>query len=241
MVRKTPRKSRQGVPGWLPYALGGLVLVTGLLLALLPWGTLIPWLSISLHSLLDADYSPDLNPTRLAPARLALAADALRDQGFGLGTATPGDYLATLQTGMLTPVATVTPRPGETLFPLITPTATFTLVPPTLTATLPPTGTATPTWTLTPTTSPTLAASATVGPGTFVPSPTRRPTQAPTRRPTNPGPGQPTVTPTRTLTSPPPATNTPRPTPVPPTATRQPTVTRQPTATQRPYPPPPYP
>ena len=89
-------------------AIGGAVAL-GLLLALLPWGNWIPWLSISLHSLLDADYSPDLYPMRLAPARLALAAEALQDEAYTQGTSTPGDYLATLQPGLLTPVVTVTP------------------------------------------------------------------------------------------------------------------------------------
>ncbi|HWQ83682.1 MAG TPA: hypothetical protein VN363_03895, partial [Anaerolineales bacterium] len=121
-------EARRPLPGWLPLALGGLLIVTGLLLSLIPWGTVVPWLSVTLHSMLAADYSPDLSGARLPPVRLALAAEALADQGYlqtaaapGLGlSATPGDILATLQTGLLTPIPTVTPRPGETLFPLIT-------------------------------------------------------------------------------------------------------------------------
>ncbi len=235
MANRPPEKVSRALPGWLPYALGGLVFVTGLLAALVPWGTLIPWLSVSLHSLLSADYSPDLNALRLSPVRLALAADALTDESIALGTSTPGDFLATIQTNFLTPIPTVTPRPGETLLPLTTPT--FAATPLSPTPTLLPTGTATPTGTPTPTLTrtPTGTPTGTLALTRLPPTPTPRFTQAPTRRPTNP-PDQPT--PTRTSTQQPthpPATETPRPTPIPPTRTSRPT------ATNDPYPPPPYP
>ncbi len=231
MANRPPEKASRGLPGWLPYALGGLVFVTGLLAALIPWGTLIPWLAVSLHSQLSADYSPDLNARRLPPVRLALAADAFTDESYALGTSTPGNYLATLQTDLLTPIPTVTPRPGETLLPLTPPT--FSPTPLSPSPTLFPTGTATPTWTATPTF--TLAPTTTLTQTRLPPPPTPRFTQAPTRRPTNP-PDQPTPTRTSTQQSTrPPATETPRPTPIPPTRTSRPTVTDDP------YPPPPYP
>jgi cytoskeletal protein RodZ len=237
MAAAKPERPRQAPPGWLPYALGGLVLVIGLLLALLPWGSAVPWLTVSLHSLLQADYSPDLNPATLPPPRLALAAEALRDQGFSQGTTTPVDFLATLQTGLQTPVATVTPRPGETLFPLMTPAASPTAFLATPTPFLQPTASVTPTWTQTPTPSATSAA------GTVWPTSPPGLTRTPTRRPTNPGPGQPTRTPRPTATALP--TVTPSPTLVAPTATpaHAATPTRPPTATEEPYPPPqpPYP
>lgn len=229
MANRSADRESGGLPGWLPYALGGLVFLAGLLAALLPWGTLIPWLSVSLHSLLSADYSADLDAQRLPPVRLALAAEAMADQGYTLGTSIPGDYLATVQTNLLTPIPTVTPRPGETLLPLTTPP--FSPTPLSPTPALLPTATPTPIWAVTPTF--TLTATTALNQTRQPPMSTARFTLAPTRRPTNP-PVQPTRTPTPKPTDLP-ATATPHHTSVPPTRTLRPT------ATNDPYPPPPYP
>lgn len=181
---------------------------SGLVFLLLTPGRLvirgIQSLSISLHSDLQADYSPDLHAIPLAPVDLSLVSEALEDRN---AFSTPVDIFSVLNT----PIPLVTPPPAAAmptfvLFPTLPgpgPSATFAANTPVFT----PTGTATPTGSATPT-------------GTLIPTLTRTPTSAG---------GLPTLTPTAPPSLTPTLTNAPTSTqagyPAQPTATQQPTST----------------
>ena len=217
-----------------------------------------PWLDVSLHSIMAADYRADLNPLLVNPVGMGVVAEVLQDT---TGTPTPGMF-ETIVVELQTPVSTVTPHPqgGVTntpgnpspteppVFPTTTnvPQATHTPRPPGVPTPTPTTGpgpTSTPTYKPTPTPpgvpTDTPASPPTHQPPTNTPRPTKTPASPPTRRPPTKTP-QPTdtqpltKTPHPTHTQPPPPTDTPVPPP-----TRTPP--RPPTRTSPPYPPPPYP
>ncbi len=210
---------------------------SGLVFLLLAPGRLvirgIQRLSISLHSDLQADYSPDLHAVPLAPVDLSLVSEALEDR---LAFSAPADIFSVLNT----PIPLVTPPPAAglptfILFPTLPgpgPSATFSPNPTALTstATASPTGSLTPTGTLIPTL--TRTATSPANPPTSTPTapPTLTPTPFNTPTPTQPGyPAQPTATRQPTSTSPYPV-HTPNPNhspTTPPTATP---VTPKPTA-----------
>ena len=202
-----------------------------------------PWLDVTLHSIMAADYRADLNPVLVNPVGMGVIAEVLQD---ATGTPTPG-VLETIMVELQTPVSTVTPRPkeGVTNTPR-NPTPTEPSVLPTSTDVPQATETPRPPGVPTPTRTPRPGRTATP---TYVPSPT--PPSVPTDTPASPPTHQPpTNTPRPTRTQPPPATNTPHPTntqPPPPTHTPRPTNTQAPppTRTRPPYPPPdtppPYP
>jgi hypothetical protein len=161
-------------------------------------------LAISLHSQLQADYSPDLHAIPLPPVDLSLVSEALEDRN---NISTPPDIFSILNT----PVPLVTPLPAAVLptfvlFPTIPgpgPSATVSPNPPGVT----PTITLSPTRSVTPT-------------GTPIPTTTNTPTS-----PANPPTPSPTTLPTVTSTPPTPPTATGAGYPAQPTATLQPTST----------------
>lgn len=242
---------RQTYPWWINAVL--LVMLIGLITAIV-WVLINPatsgFVPVAAQSNLRADYGVDpLNVPPLAALNLQIVEDALEDlrptrppennSTDGLATATVPAILQQL----LTPVATLTPQPGETqatarpsatATATSTPTPSETPIPPTAT----PSNTATfiPTSTNTPLVSPTRTS--TVRPShtatslftptlffTFTPtSQFNQPTNTPLpNQPTNtPIPAQPTSTsvpPTNTQPPPPPATNTPDPYVGPPSTT----------------------
>jgi hypothetical protein len=186
-------------------------------------------LPVTLHSLLTADYSVDSFYVSFPNINLSLILDVLGDRD-------PAQALTayqTLQSSLLTPVASVTPLPGE-ITPSATPTAP--LQAPSVTPSLLPTSTPTP--------SPTPAVTGTATP-TGLPATTAQPTSKPMVTPTKARATQkeptrtrsPQATPTRTQA---PSTQAATPTRKPPTATKAPTSTKAP----HPYPGPtnpPYP
>jgi hypothetical protein len=191
-------------------------------------------LPVTLHSLLTADYSVDAFYVSFPNINLSLILDVLGDQAPAEAS---NDY-ATLQSSLLTPVATVTPLPGKItqVPPSATPTAP--ILGPSVTPSSIPTITPSPTPSLTP---------AMMGTGTptdqplYTAQPTLKPLVTPTRpratqiRPTSTRPPQ--ATPTQTQAPP---TQAATPTRKPPTATKAPTPTKAP----HPYPAPtkpPYP
>ncbi len=208
---------------------------SGLVFLLLAPGRLairgIQRLSISLHSPLQADYSPDLHAIPLAPVDLSLVSEAIEDRS---NVVVPPDIFSVLNT----PIPLVTPMPPAgmptfVLFPTLPgpgPSATFSPHPPGVTpsVTLTPTRSPTPTGTLVPTqtrtsTSPAIPPTpTTTTPPTFTSTPPTPPTS------TQAGyPAQPTNTPQPNLTPPYPVhTSDPNPTatdPPPPIDTPVPT------------------
>lgn len=83
-----------------------------------------PWLPVAMHSILHADYSADLHPSMQAPVSIGLIGDIIQDTN---PTQAP-QRLATVVSGLQSPVPTVTPyptatpRPGETQVPVPTST-----------------------------------------------------------------------------------------------------------------------
>ncbi len=186
--------------------------------------------SISLHSPLQADYSPDLQAIPLAPVEMALIEDALADRNTF-------DVVPDIFDALNTPVAIVTPLPvglpTQALFPVFpTLPSTSTSAPPTAVRTPTRTGTVTVTPTGTRTIGPTQTATSPVV------NPTHTPTTPPTKTPIPPTPPTPTdagYPPPPTDTQPPPPTPYPIDTPIP-----GDTPVSGPTATPIP-PTPPYP
>jgi hypothetical protein len=181
-------------------------------------------LPVTLHSLLTADYSVDSFYVSFPNINLSLILDVLGDQ------APEGAFKGyeTLQSSLLTPVASVTPLPGE--FTQVPPSATPTpaLPGPSVTPSSIPPDTRTPTPSLTPaaTGTPTEQPIYTAQPTvklTITPTKTRA-TQV---RPTSTRSSQATQTPTQV-----PPTQAVTPTRKPPTATKPPTPTKAP----HPYP-----
>lgn len=172
---------------------------------------------VTLHSLLTADYSADASNMQFPVLNLSIILEALGDRAPDVAYSAN----ATLQSSLLTPVASVTPLPGEVDQNPPTAIPTATLLVPTITASATPTMTPTPTPALT-----------SVGTGT----PTSQPFY--TAQPTN----RATLAPTKTKTIQNQPTNTqvfhPSPTPTKSPPTNAPTATARPTATN---PPPPYP
>jgi hypothetical protein len=176
---------------------------------------------VTLHSLLTADYSADAINTQFPILNLSIILEALGDHA-------PAGALnanATLQSSLLTPVASITPLPGETIQNPATATPRATLIIPSITVSSTPTPTPSPTTSL----------------PFFTPQPTVQTTLAPTKtkttqnRPTSTQTFHPSPTPTQA-----PPTQAPTPTHKPPTATSRPTATQPP----HPYPgptKPPYP
>jgi hypothetical protein len=180
---------------------------------LLPRSAPSPWLDVSLHSVLAADYNADLQALEQPVVGLGLLGDMyVEEGGFGVE-----DRMATLEARLLTPVPTVTPLPGT-----VHPTATLLVA----AATATPASTQAPAVTSTNGATPTATHTATQ---TTSPTATR-PGWTPTRTPT--------ATPRATEIEPPDptATRTLPPTQPPPTATHTPTPTRPPTETPDPYP-----
>jgi hypothetical protein len=187
---------------------------------------------VTLHSLLTADYSADAINIQFPILNLSIILEALGD----LAPSGALNANATLQSSLLTPVASVTPLPGETIQNPPTATPTATLINPSTTANA----------TLTPTPSPTpsLAPAETETPTNqpfFTPQPTVWTTLVPTKtkttqnRPTSTPSFHPSPTPNQA-----PPTQAPTPTNKPPTPTARPTATQPP----HPYPgptKPPYP
>jgi hypothetical protein len=185
---------------------------------------------VTLHSLLTADYSADPINLQFPVLNLSIILEALGDNAPGRASIAN----ATLQSSLLTPVASVTPLPGEIIQKPPTASPTMTLITPSITASATPTPSPTPNLnpieTETPTNQP-----------FFTPQPTTWATLAPTKtkttqnRPTSTQAFRPSPTPTQA-----PPTLAPTPTNKPPTATTRPTATRPP----NPYPAPtkpPYP
>lgn len=169
--------------------------------------------SVSLHSQLQADYSPDLHAIPLAPVDLSLVSEAIEDRR---NIDAPPDIFSVLNT----PIPLVTPLPPAglptfVLFPTLPgpgPSATFTPNPPvftpittlTLTASPTSTGTITPTGTLIPTHTRTPTSPANIPTSTATTPPTRTPTPPTPPTSTQPGyPAQPTATPRPTSSTPP--------------------------------------
>lgn len=154
------------------------------------------WMPLSLHSILQSDYSVDARTELFPPVKIELIKNYLDDMS---ASDSPARY-STLLISMNTPIATVTPN---NLAAILTPTnpSPASTLPPTATATLglfptssilptrPPTLTPTPTPTSTPTVYPSETAWNTP---TQMPSPT--PTSTPRHKetpvPTKPGPTQ---------------------------------------------------
>lgn len=213
--------SKPTLQTWILLGLSAFFSILALLLSVLK-GPNLPWLPVHIHSVLTADYSQDPRGQPIAQVQLNLIYEFLRDLTTNRGSASgddPDERYAEVIEELLTPVPTVTPMPGATVFvPTAQPGASQT---PALTAEF--------TATLLPTEQASLTPTVTA---TLWPSPTPTGTLVyPTA--TNPPPG-----PTRTR--PPAATSTrPPPTQPPPTATPRPT---QPPPTQppptEPYPPP---
>jgi hypothetical protein len=189
-------------------------------------------IAVSLHSLLTADYSADAFNGQFPILNLSIILDTLGDHApDGASSAN-----ATVQSSLLTPVASVTPLPGEVIQNTPTATPTATLLVPTIAASATPTSTPSPT--------PSLTSTRTDTPTSqpfYTPQPTFRATVAPTKtkttqnRPTSTQAFHPSPTPPQA-----PPTQAPTPTHKPPTATARPTATKPP----HPYPgptKPPYP
>ncbi|MCJ7657896.1 MAG: hypothetical protein MUO67_01970 [Anaerolineales bacterium] len=159
------------------------------------------WLPISLHSLLNSDYSADPLGFKFAPVKLDLILEAIRDSIEDNSSMDSEERFATLQAGLSTPVASVTPAFSQTPFtPTSTPEKTDLPPSPSPTALLTQTATAEPSW-LQP--SPTFI---------LWPTATTRPYTPPTQPPVQPNPTDPPPPPP-TNPPPPPPTNPPPPPP----------------------------
>jgi hypothetical protein len=187
---------------------------------------------VTLHSLLTADYSADAINMQFPILNLSIFLDTLGDHD----PVKASGANATLQSSLLTPVASVTPMPGEVVQNPPTATPTPTLLAPSITASTTPTLTPTPTPSLT-----SVETETSTSQPSYTPQPTYRATLAPTKtrttqnRPTSTQTFHPSPTPTKA-----PPTLAPTPTHKPPTATARPTATKPP----HPYPgptKPPYP
>jgi hypothetical protein len=189
---------------------------------------------VTLHSLLSADYSADAISLHFPDLNLTMILDALGDRGPNEASSA----YATLQSNLLTPVASVTPLPGAiTQNP---PTATPTATP--VSTSIIPTSISTPS--VTPSPTPSLTPTGTGAPTdwpTYPPQPTLRATLIPTKvKSTQPRPTATQSSHTNPTQTPAPPTHVPTPTRKPPTATKAPTATQHP----HPYPgptKPPYP
>jgi hypothetical protein len=185
------------------------------------------WLPVSLHSILESDYSIDPHSSRIPAVKLDLIKAAIRDQSAGedpnrfegviISLTTPvATVKGVVSLASATPTASQPPTPSPTKTPTLGPVPTRTLRP-----TMTPTPTATrvtPTQTLKSTDQPTRP------PRKPQPTNTTRPTNQPTREPTNQSPTKASPTespPTREPTKPPP-TRDPYPPPDPPKATQDP-------------------
>ena len=216
---------------WILQGLSGLFLILTLTLFLLNEPA-ASWLPVNIHSVLAADYSQDPHGHPFGEVNFSVIRDfiaEMADRTTLTGTANTDQRYENIVNDMRTPVPTVTPMPGGTVFlPTARPTGSTTPSLPTgesstaeptqrpsATPTLPGTGTAT-------LASPTVVMAgptATSRPPTQPPAPTR------TRRPaaTNTSAPPPTQVPTQTLPPTPRPTQPPPPTPKP---------------TKPPYPPP---
>ena len=193
------RKKRSGMPSIL------IVLVFAVIILLLTTMVVVmqvsagyyDWLPISLHSLLNSDYSADPLGFKFAPVKFDLILEAIRDSIEDNSSMDSEERFATLQAGLSTPVSSVTPAFSQTPFtPTSTPEKTDLPPSPSPTAWQTQTATAEPTQLLP---SPTFIAWPTATNQPYFPNPTQPPVQP---KPTDPPPPPPTD-------PPPPPTNPP--------------------------------
>lgn len=220
------RKQRDRRNAAIVLLLIAVICLMGEAVLLLPRSSPSPWLGVSLHSVLAADYNADLNPAVRPVVGLGLLGDIYGEEGsYGIDS-----RMATMEASLLTPVPSVTPLPG-TVYPTATvliavatasPAPTHTQPGSTSTPGASPTATQTPTQTTTPTA--TLAG--------WTPSRTRTPTRTPLATETEP------AHPTATQPAPtqPPTATQPAPTRTPTATNPPPTPTHLPTETPDPYP-----
>lgn len=151
------------------------------------------WLPVSLHSILESDYSADSRGSRIPAAKLDLIKAAIRDQSSGEDLDRFEDVIVSLSTPVATiqsgfPPASATPTPTQLPTPSPTQTPTRSTLPtrtPRPTTTTTPTATwVTPSQTIKPTREPTKPSTRTPTPPPRKPQPTNTP--RPTQEPTNP-------------------------------------------------------
>jgi hypothetical protein len=216
-----PGRSRATLQTWVLLGLSAFFSILALLLSVLK-GPNLPWLPVHIHSVLTADYSQDPQGQPIAQVQLNLIYEFLKDLTSNRGQANgddPDERYAEVIEELLTPVPTVTPMPGATVFvPTAQPGASQTpALPAEFTATLLPTELASLTHTATTTLLPSPTSTGTLVYPTAtnpIPSPTR--TRPPAATSTQLPPTQPAPTATPSPTQPPPTQPPPTEPPYPP-------------------------